>query len=377
MKDMDALYEDVIDNLADGVVAVDRAFRVVVFNQAAEKITELSRTQALGRAAGEVFKRDPWLVEMLEKTLGSGRPFSEYEERVHRKFSSPLPVGVATSQVFNSRGELTGSVALIKDLSGIKSLEAGTLRKERLAYIGTFAANLAHEIKNPLTGISGAAQLLRRRMKDKDLLAYTEVIIQESDRLNTILRELLNFTRPARLKPRGINIHRVLDSVIMLIEQAEGPVSIAKEYDPSLPPVYGDEGQLTQVFLNLIKNAREACCERPAGLIRVITRMVTDFHLIDEGTRTRRGPAGAVSGKMAALEIRDNGCGIEPADIEKIFTPFFTTKPGGSGLGMAISLKIIKEHNGFLKIDSKPRQGTSVVVYLPIEERKAQGEDEG
>lgn len=355
--DRQTSYEDIIEGLAEGVVAVDSRLVVRIFNQSAEKICELPRTSVIGRHASEVFKKDARLVEMLGNTLKEGRLFAEYEERLQRRFSGPLPVGITTSQTFDQSGNVSGAVALIKDLSGIKSLETGSLRKERLAYIGTFAANLAHEIKNPLSGIRGAAQLLSKKIKEERLGEYTSIIIKEADRLDKILREMLDFARPAKLAKKSLNIHKALDTVAFLAQEGLAPDTLKRDYDPSLPPVYADEGQLTQVFLNLIKNAKEALVADKAGRIRITTRMATEFHLVDS--------LGS-GGKMALVEIKDNGSGIKDEDLEKIFTPFFTTKPRGSGLGMAISLKIIKEHGGFLKIDSTPGEGTTVSVYLPI-----------
>ncbi|MDP2688538.1 MAG: ATP-binding protein [Deltaproteobacteria bacterium] len=347
-------YEDIVENLAEGVVGVDLEMKVTVFNQSAEKMTGTSRTLVIGRPAREVFGKDVRIVEMLEKTLGEGRLFAEYEEKLHRRLSSEaLPVGITTSQVFDAEGRVSGAVGLIKDLSGIKSLEAGELRKERLVYIGTFAANLAHEIKNPLSGIRGVAQLLTKKVKDASLDEYTRVIIKEADRLNLIVNEMLDFARPAKLNPRELNIHMVLDSVILLLQEGAAPGTFVKDYDPSLPAVRGDENRLTQVFLNLVKNAKEAL--GAGGRVQVNTRMMTDFHLGGHG-----------GGQMAVVEIKDNGRGIEEGDLEKIFTPFFTTKQKGSGLGMAISLKIIEEHGGLLKIDSAPGAGTTVAVFLPV-----------
>jgi len=353
-------YEDIVENLAEGVVGVGLDKTVTVFNQSAEKMTGTSRRLVIGTPISEVFKNDPRIVEMLEMTLEQGRLFAEYEEKLHKRalMEAPLPVGITTSQVFTSTGEVSGAVCLIKDLSGIKSLEAGSLRKERLAYVGTFAANLAHEIRNPLSGIRGVAQLLSRKMTDPALEEYTDVLMKEADRLNLVLNDMLDFTRPARLNATDTNIHRVLDSVLMLMEKGDGGLSketFHRDYDPSLPAVWGDENRLTQVFMNLVKNACEALGE--GGRVQVNTRMITDFHIVEGGRGDR---------KMVVVEIRDNGCGIKEDELEKIFTPFFTTKQKGSGLGMAISLKIIEEHGGLLKIDSTPGEGTTVAVFLPL-----------
>lgn len=356
--------EDILENLPDGVIAVGPDLRIRAFNQTAEKIVEVSRGLVLGKPLSDVFKKDTRLVEMLTKTLTEGRLFAEYEEKIHRRFSGPLPVGITTSQIFDAGGNLSGAVALLKDLSGIKTLEAESLRKDRLAYIGTFAASLAHEIKNPLSGIRGAAQLLSKKVKEESLREYMEVIMKEADRLNGILNGMLDFARPARLNKKDVNIHKVLDSVLLILEEGLLPATFIKEYDPSLPPVSADENQLTQVFMNLIKNAKEAI-PKAGGRVHVITRMITEFHLVEEGS---------AGGKMVAIEVKDNGCGIKPEDLEKVFTPFFTTKHKGSGLGMPISLKIIKEHGGHLKVDSAPGRGTAVSVYLPLAEKERTGE---
>lgn len=353
-------YEDIVEGLSEGVIAVDLSLNVCVLNQSAEKICEVSRNLVIGRHVREVFKRDERPVEMLDDTLKRGKLFAEYEEKLKRRFGGELPVGITTSQIFDAHGALSGAVAVIKDLSGIKSLEAGSLRRDRLAFIGEFAANLAHEIKNPLSGIRGAAQLLSKRIGDAALSDYTDIIIREADRLNNVLKEMLDFARPSRLVKKDLNIHKVLDGVILIMQEGLEPDALRRDYDPSLPPVYGDEGQLTQVFLNLVKNAKEAISKD--GHIQIVSRMTTDFHLI--------GDSGE-GGKMALIEIKDDGPGINAEDMDRIFTPFFTTKAKGSGLGLPISLKIIKEHGGLLNIGPSPGGGTTAVVHLPVAVKEA------
>lgn len=346
--------EDLLESIAEGVIAIDTDSRICVFNQSAEKLLEVSRSLVIGRPLGEYFKRNPRISELLKATLEEGRLFAEYGEKLFRRITGDtIPAGITTSQLFDAEGNIQGAAALIRDLSGIKSLEEGSLRKERLAYLGTFAAKVAHEIKNPLSGMRGAAQLLSRRMTDPGHKEYLEVIMKEADRLNTILNGMLNFTKPAKLRKKPFNIHKALDAVAFLMGDEKLSIFI-RSYDPSIPDISGDENQLKQVFLNLVKNAKEALGE--GGSIHLTTRAITEFHIVEGGDK----------GRMVSIEIRDNGCGIRPEDMEKIFTPFFTTKHGGSGLGMAITLNIIKEHGGHLKIDSAPGKGTSVTVYLPL-----------
>ena len=350
-----SLYENIIESLTLALLCVDRGLRLSAMNQWAEKLFETSRTFCTGKAVAQLFSKDRWFSTLLERTIKEGISFSDYEGRLHRRFSKPIPVAVSTMPLIDKDGSVAGVIALIKDMSGLKTLEDDPQRKERLAYMGTFVATLVHEIKNPLAGIRGSAQLLSKKLGDrKELLPYTGIIVKEADRLNSILRGLLDFARPHRLRKKKINVHKLLDDVILLLEGEGRGVTITKRYDPSLPPIKGDWEELVQVFINIIKNALEATPE--GGNITVTTRMVTEFHLIERGSR---------EAKFAEVEVADTGCGIPQKDIERIFNPFFTTKRGGSGLGLPVSYKIICEHGGFLRIESKPRAGTKAHIYLP------------
>ncbi|MFZ3072040.1 MAG: ATP-binding protein [Thermodesulfobacteriota bacterium] len=362
-------YENIIESFSDGLIYAGLDRRVEVFNQNAERITELSRERVLGEDAKEAFKRNSFLSDALEKTLNEDKLFVEAEFILQRHISQPIPISISTSQVFDVEGRLCGAAAIVKDVSLKKSFEDESLRKERLAYIGTFAANLAHEVRNPLGGIKGAAQLLSKKLKvtpfskgglggikEKALEEYTGIIIRETERLNSIVNDMLNFTRQGSLRKKPFNLHKLLDRVIGLIE--DKGFLISREYDPSLPEITGDEDQLSQVFLNLLKNAKEAVAGKKGSVV-VTTRMATDFRLMEDGTK---------EAKFVEAWVEDNGCGIKTSDMERIFTPFFTTKRGGSGLGLGISYRIIKEHNGFLKMESETEKFTRARVFLPIGE---------
>ena len=365
MKIKRPTFEDIVENLSEGVISVSPSMTVTVFSQSAEKITERSRALAVGSPLSEAMRRNPWFVEIMEKSLDTGKLYTDFEGTLVRALSGPLQVGVTTYRVYDDDGLLCGAAALIKDLSLLNALQVENHRKERLSYIGTFAANLAHEVRNPLSGIRGAAQLVERRVDDDKIKECAEVIIREADRLNLIVSDMLNFARSSELTRVPLNIHKLIDKADMLLGEGKKGFLVVKEFDPSLPPVLGDAGELTQVLLNLIKNAREAAGKD--GEVKVITRMVTDFHLSLTGTPTDT---------FATIEIRDNGPGIPAEEMENVFTPFFTTKPKGSGLGLPISFRIVKEHGGFMKIDSKAGEGTSVLLYLPTTGKDASVEEE-
>lgn len=378
---MNELYENIIESMGEGVVSVDLDLKISLFNLWAEKITGISRDAALGKDIDEIFSLDSWLTDLIKETLTKGKLHAEFEETLHRKFSKPVKISITTRQIQDNNGVVTGALWFMRDISGIKSIEQDALRKDRLAYIGTFATNLAHEVRNPLLGIRGAAQLLSKKIvkstdpaltENSKLIEYTEVIITEADRLNATVNDMLNFARPRAIKKNPINIHKVIDKVILLVQQKDeedGQVlqtKIKREYDPSLPDIIGDENQLTQVFLNLIKNSIDATESKKTtsgdedlkdkDSITIRTKVVTDFRIKKELSETTQ---------FAQIEIEDSGTGIPEEELEKIFTPFFTTKDFGTGLGLPITYRIIKEHSGFLKIDSQLGEGTTVRIMLP------------
>jgi two-component system nitrogen regulation sensor histidine kinase GlnL len=255
-------------------------------------------------------------------------------------------------------GRPLGSILLLRDQTHRKELEEDLKRSDRLATLGTLAAGLAHEIKNPLAGIRGAAQLLRRSLvRDSSLVEYTDIMIREVDRVSFLIEQLLDLSRPARLNLTSLNIHELLDDVLLLERETveEGKITLRKQFDPSLPLIRGDRSQLTQVFLNLVKNALQAMDGR--GCLTITTRIETDFHIRERGRK---------QGKFIWVEIEDNGPGIKGEDLSHIFSPFFTTKNNGTGLGLAISYRIIKEHGGLIRVESREGEGTIFRVSLLV-----------
>lgn len=220
------------------------------------------------------------------------------------------------------------------------------------------AAMLAHEIKNPLAGIRGAAQLLGQRANSEDL-ALTDLICREVDRINALFKKMEFFTDEPMACDQPVNIHEVLEYVRHLAEDGFAQhVRIDSRYDPSLPDVMGDRELLIQLFLNLLKNAAEALGHRYDGVITITTRYLMNHHFRVEGKGSSiRLPIGII--------IEDNGGGIAPEIAHNLFDPFVTNKPDGKGLGLAIVAKIVGNHNGMIALDPAPAGHTRFKLMLP------------
>ncbi|GFO58285.1 PAS domain-containing sensor histidine kinase [Geomonas silvestris] len=356
---MEAYYANVVDSVGDGVIVLDNDGVVTLVNPAAEEMAAVSRRQALGSPFRDIFKGENALNEMVAKTVATGMSVSDHENIVLKRGGRLTPVGASTSPLLSSSGERIGTILLMRDLTNVRELEDAVRQADRLSSLGALAAGLAHEIKNPLGGIKGAAQLLEMEFPDnEDLREYIRVMLKEVQRVNLIVEELLALASPGRLKLTKVNLHRVLSDIVLLQRRAAEDgrkASIQQYFDPSIPPILADESLLTQLFLNLIKNAHEAVGEN--GVVKVTSRVLSDYSMNQKGERRAR---------MVAIDVADNGPGIPAEVLENMFTPFFTTKSKGTGLGLAICQKIVSEHRGMIKVDSDPSRGTVFTVMLPL-----------
>ncbi len=353
-------YESVLAGLPDAVIAVDETLRVIFWNAAAEELTERSARRTAGRGLKEIFAPDASVVRRLDETLATGESRSEPEALLERPDHRTVPVSIVTAPLFARDSAVEGAVAVLRDLSRIRQLEAEVRRGETLAAAGRMAVGLAHEIRNPLGAIRGAVQLLGRELApDSSLHEYTRVLLTEVDRVNRIIEMLLDLARPASVRPVPLNAHQLLERVALLTEETarERRISLVRRYDPSLPPILGDEDRLVQVFHNLVRNAVEAM--PGGGTLTLATRVSLDplFGKMDHGG----GPRG-----MVEVQVLDEGPGIPAEARARIFDPFFTTKERGLGLGLAICHQVLEQHRGAIQIQSAPGRGTTVTCFLPI-----------
>ena len=354
---------DVLAAFNDAVVVLDRDQRVVLFNPAAEELVGVPQRRALGEICAQLFYDTPLIGEMVDRVIRLGQSESRTDEDLMRG-RRQVPVRVSCAPLWD-RNLVSGAVLVIHDLGYQRTLEDSARRHESLARLGTLVAGLAHEVRNPLAGIKGAAQLLQSHPRaHTDLTEYTTVIGREVNRLSALVEDLLTLGAPPKPRLAPVNVHRVLQEVVAVVEPelARANVRLQYAFDPSLPDLQADDAQLSQVFLNLLRNARESMAAggtATAGrdTITLGTRMETDFHI-------QRDSAGSRS--FLRVEVTDQGCGIDAATAAQMFEPFFTTKARGTGLGLAISSKIVSEHGGIMRAAPNHPYGTVITVSLPF-----------
>jgi two-component system nitrogen regulation sensor histidine kinase GlnL len=229
---------------------------------------------------------------------------------------------------------------------------------ERALDFEALAAGLAHEIKNPLAGLQGSAELLAREAEGS-AREYAQVIAREAKRVDGLVRELLDLARPAALQTAPLDVHEVLGDVAVLARGIPGAdrVTFVERYDPSLPLVLGDAEKLKQVVLNLVRNALDAVQGRPEPVVQFETA-VAPLRVRQASGRTR---------PLVRMSVQDNGPGIPEAMLGRLFTPFATSKPAGTGLGLAISRRIVEAHGGRIEVKNRSSGGAEANVYLPLE----------
>jgi two-component system nitrogen regulation sensor histidine kinase GlnL len=354
------LTADILSGIVDGVLVTDEAGKVLIWNRAIEEMTGIAAADAIGRSFREALIENPAVLSQIEKTLASGRSYSDYDAELAVRHRDPLPVGLVSSVLADDEGRPQGVILTVRDQRGVRDLKDRMRRADRLAAIGQIAAGIAHEIKNPLVGIRGAAQLLKSELRGGaggSLVEYLDVILKEADRLNGVLEGILDFTRVSPRQRGAFNIHSILDRALLLNEETarQNNVVLAREYDPSLPEVIGNQDQLMQVFLNIVKNAVEAMPS--GGRLTIVTRMSDLFTSVQADGRKHR---------LMMVKVSDTGLGIRQEHQQDIFAPFFTTKDKGVGLGLALSYQIVQEHLGTIRVESREGEGATFSVYLPL-----------
>ncbi|MGI9590311.1 MAG: two-component system sensor histidine kinase NtrB [Myxococcota bacterium] len=348
----------VLDSVLAGIVVLDHQRNVELANAAACRILGQSAQAIVGRPVEGLLGAEHALAELARSVLATGRSAAMDETEVERRFDRNLTVDVAAAPLFDDTGQRDGVVIFLRDSTIQRSLQEVVNERESLSAFGRIAAGVAHEVKNPLGGIRGAAELLAARASDGKTIDAAALIMREVDRITALVDDMMLFTQSEAARLAPANIHRVLDDVLELLTMdplCRG-VELRRLYDPSIPDVLVDADRLTQVFLNLCRNALQAM-EGEGGTLTISTGMRLDRRITTTGGQ--QYPA-------LRVEIADTGPGIAPDVIDKLATPFFTTRVGGTGLGLALSRHWLARHDGTLRIESRPGEGTQVRVDLPL-----------
>ena len=341
LERMKSYTENVVESMADGLIAIDREGRIVTLNRQAAEILGSGRegkniTDLLGDGIAEIL--GPPEARALVR---------DREMEIRRGPDARIPLSLSAAPLRDDTGQELGSVILIRDLRQIRDLQEKVRRSERLASLGRLAAGVAHEIRNPLSSIRGFAQFFQKRFKGQaEEEGYASVMIREVDRLNRVITELLDFAGPKEPRREPHSIEEVAEHALKLLapDIEARKVAVAREYEPGLPPIPIDRDQISQVFINILLNAIQSMGE--GGEIRI-------------GLRRSASPPGI------EVRIADTGAGIPADDLEKVFEPFFSRKRKGTGLGLAIVHQIVAGHRGEISVESAAGKGTTFRIILP------------
>jgi len=355
---MELNLQGIIDALLEGVVILDADDRIEFSNGEARRLLDTAAEANGGKRLTDALGPDHPLVQIVVRVRRSARSAIHDEVLFPRRLAAPIPVEVSVSILGEENLGPRGVAIAVRDRSAARSLREEISERERHESYGHIAAGIAHEVKNPLGGIRGAAELLGLSAPNDRHKKTAELIVGEVDRISGLVDELMIFARGDELELESLNIHRSLDSLLDLLELERGYEKVAVErlYDPSLPELQADPARLQQVFLNLARNAMQAM-EQTGGTLTLSTRMTLEHRIVGPDGRAR---------PTIEICVADNGPGIPEAIRHRLATPFFTTKPKGTGLGLAMAGHWTRHHGGRLRIDSAEGEGTRVCVDLPL-----------
>ncbi|MCK5156790.1 MAG: PAS domain S-box protein [Spirochaetales bacterium] len=348
LSDENEMLETILDSMDDGVIVTDLDHRINIVNKTAGRLLQLQTGDLHGRIVWAVVK-DQETAEFIEKHVRSEGKILD-EEFYTEKGAGTAILSLAILPYVKNK-KIEGNILILRDVTEKKQREAQFRRAENLASLTTLAAGVAHEIKNPLSSIGIHIQLMSKNLNqtgciDKESAEeYLEIIEEEIERLNGIVVDFLFAVRPMDTRIKSEDINKLSEDLIDFVkyELEENNIQIEMNLSPAVPKIEIDIKYMKQVLLNIIKNAIAAM---PGGGILTISTFRKEDRV--------------------HLQIQDNGIGISDENMTKIFEPYFTTKDFGSGLGLTVVFKIIKEHGGEITLNSKEGEGTTFTISLPL-----------
>ncbi len=353
----DRFFRHLVFNLRAGVLAITRQGDVAAINDIAYRVLGLvPGPDDLGRPFLDVLQDCPEVCQVLQRAFETDDLPNRAEMRLRK---TGRAIGYSLSPIHDDDDRLVGATLFFKDLTRVEQIEERDRLRDRLAALGEMAAAIAHEVKNPLASIEVMAGVMKRQLIDQpESLETLNDIIKEAKVANAIVVEVLEFVRPIQLQVERTSLEDILmDSITMAeAKMRRGSVSIQTNVAADVPELLADPHQLRQLFTNLLANAFEALGGE--GHVDIIAELLPG----DDETSAGLDPLPP----QVAVEVRDNGPGMGPDDLERIFSPFFTTKPQGTGLGLAIVRKVVDAHDGRITAVSAPGRGAAFKVTLPV-----------
>ena len=347
-------HKHILENLSTSVILLDESLQIEYMNPAAEMLLEATAKRLSACQVEDWLSQDPEEISVLKSTVVSGHAYTRREAKLRAMNGHEITVDYSVNPMLV--GKNTALLIEIQARDRLLRIEREEELLNRHATTRNLVRGMAHEIKNPLGGIRGAAQLLERELADENLHEYTQIIIEEADRLRNLVDRLLG---PHKLpKVEEVNVHAVLERVCTLVNvESEGRLQFVKDYDPSIPEFAGDTEQLIQAVLNIVRNAMQALQESGTAdpLITLKTRAKRQVTLGSERHRL-----------VCCLDIIDNGPGIPAEMLSNVFYPMISGRAEGSGLGLSIAQSIINQHHGLIECSSEPGC-TRFSLYIPLE----------
>jgi two-component system, NtrC family, nitrogen regulation sensor histidine kinase GlnL len=355
VKDVQKVSASLLESLRVGIAGLDARDRVLVQNSEASRLLGFSIDHLRGEPLTRVLHREHPVLRIVEQVRRTGRELSSLACTFAPRGGTSQALVDISATPWDGAGP-DGVALSLSDRTFGRELEGLVDQRARDELFERLAAGIAHEIRNPLSGISGAAELLQRKLGDPAFARYPTLIRAETDRICRLLDDLGQLTRGAELRRRPMNLHQALDNLLELQRQSTSwqSIEIRREYDPSIPDLTVDPDRIVQIFLNLVRNAVQAM--KGEGRLTLTTRFESLFRFSD-ADRLRR---------MVRVDVEDSGPGIAEEDLPHIFTPFYTKGEGGTGLGLAIAQHWAVRHGGRVLALPAHSGGARMRVLLPV-----------
>lgn len=357
LKRLEALHDNIVQSISSGILTLNKNGEITSFNKAAQEITGFNFSEALGKKLNQIFPLPKKGNQTNNQDINFHYLPQRFEITFPRSDGAHLFLGLSSSILRDKMGNEVGKIYNFQDLTRYREMEEQIKRMDRLAAVGQLAAGIAHEIRNPLTSLSGSIQVLRDELDLNDENhRLMDIALNETKRLNNLITDFLLFAQPERGEKKKINLTSLLEETLDLFvrsQECRETIRVTRSISPDLF-MEGNAEHLKQVFWNILKNATQAQSE--GGIIKVEAQI----------KMPENNSPGDPPKERVKISIKDSGCGIPREIQKKIFDPFFTTRELGSGLGLSISYRIIESHRGEIKVLSQENQGTEMIIYFPL-----------